>query len=431
MLLILMGCSGGSDTAVSYVMEDLQVSLSEDIPTVVVVSWTGDAGSVRFGTNERERGNTAAYQTDDGRWEAILVGIPAEREGWVKVVQGGEIVGAANVTTGEIDSRIPLPNIKEGSSEGFFMTSVLGSTEYYPVIFDGNGNLVWWHVFDGDREWYTSRVWLSHDGRRVFYNVYNTAPQQTENFSGVVSMKLDGTDIQLIELPSNHHDFWLHEDDSTISYLRYSPQKVFGETVIGDELVVWTEESDSTMLWSGWDNIALTQSDLSENPEGSFWTMANAMEYDEANDAYVLGLRNRKALVKIDGSGEQQWLLGSAQSDFAISDQFAYQHGFEILDGEILLFDNNSDDQDSSQLYRYELNEQSMTAELTWQYRPTPLQYTPYFGDIVSFSGGIASTWGTAGTLRVIDDSGEETFQVAYDPPTSIGFLRWADRIGE
>jgi hypothetical protein len=373
---------------------------------------------------------STARALDDGSWEAILVGLPAEREGWLEVIQEGAVVESATVTTGAIDSRIPVPDVITGESEGYFLTSVLGDSVYYPVIFDGEGNLVWWHVFDGEREWYTSRLWLSADGSRFYYNIYNIDPDEPDSFSGVVSLRPDGSDIELISLPNNHHDFWLH-DDGAIAYPHYNTREIEGVKVIGDELVRWNPDGSEDILWSSWETLNQDRIGSSDNPNGIFWTMANSLEYSESTASYVLGLRNQNSLIQIMEDGGLGWTLGGPVSDFSVEEPFSFQHNFELTGDEILLFDNNSDDRESesSRLMRIRLDEKTSTSDLEWVFIPTPGLYTAYFGDVVNFPGGIASSWGTGGLIRVNSDGGPDLFSIEYTSPVSVAFLRWEEAL--
>lgn len=439
MLLLLFGCrpdavpaedSGAADTqtAPSEPLSDLTVTLSESIPTVVVVSWQGEPGAVRFGLGEQERGLATAQLQEDGRHEAILVGLPGEQTGWLEVIQDGAVVAEETVTTGAVDAQIPTPDIVSGSAEGYFLVGVQGSSVYHPVIFDGQGNVVWWHIYDGDREWYTSRVWLSDDGQRLVYNAYHINPGDPDGFAGLISVRPDGTEQVLTPLINSHHDFWLHSD-GTVAFPRYDQREKLGEQVIGDELVVRGPDGTESVLWSAWDALKLTEDDLTDNPEGTFWTMANNLEYAPEDDAYVVSLRNRNSLIKVTAGGELLWTLGGAESDFTMNERFAGQHGFELESGEILLFDNNSDDRDTSRLLRLSVDEQAATALTDWVHTPDPVMYSAYFGDVLEFSGGIAATWGTGSILQVIDETGAETFRVQFDPPISLGFLQWEESL--
>src|SRR5262245_23435518 len=122
MLLFVFGCDEGAatpdDGGTPYTFADVAITPSEQIPTVLRVSFTTDApgsGWVSFGP-EGEAGWTAtATSTGEGTWEALLVGLPAATASLVTVGAGAITGPTTELTTDEAPDWIDLLEASEGT----------------------------------------------------------------------------------------------------------------------------------------------------------------------------------------------------------------------------------------------------------------------------------------------------------------------------
>lgn len=410
----------GPDTAPP--IANITATLSDEIAAVFTVTWESDLtdGIVRFGVGEQTIG-TATGALADGTWEAVVVGIPAETTGWYTVEHGETASEALPITTGGL-SGFPEPVEISGDLEGYTLTAflALGDAKMLPVILNGQGELVWWHTYDGDREWFSSRTRLSADRRSIYYNAYHITLSEPMSFAGIVKVSLDGETVETIPLPENHHDFLIHEDE-TIAYIKFDRREVDGMTVAGDAIVERAPDGTETTIWSTWDSLTWDGKGA-ERKDGMFWTLSNNLEYDADRDAYLIGSRDRDTILHIDRStGTTTWILGGDEATLTQTDAFLGQHGFHLDGDDLLVFDNRGAP-GRSRVIRYTLDSEAATT--TWIHENEPLMLTEYFGDVLPLDDDrMLVAWGRAGRLSVLDSEHNTSSVRAWTTGTEFGFV--------
>ncbi|OIP37662.1 MAG: hypothetical protein AUK47_13230 [Deltaproteobacteria bacterium CG2_30_63_29] len=131
----------------------------------------------------------------------------------------------------------------------------------------------------------------------------------------------------------------------------------------------------------------------------SDWSHLNAIEPFPNEDAVLLSSRSQHSLFKANlDTNEVVWALG-LNGEFAMdtSAYFYRQHAPEIQsNGNILLFDNGDDEhRPSSRLLELSYDETAKTAQVVWEWAPTPALYNPIWGDADRLANG--NTLGTFG----------------------------------
>lgn len=165
------------------------------------------------------------------------------------------------------------------------------------------------------------------------------------------------------------------------------------------------------------------------------WTHMNAIEPLRDEGAYLISVRNQHSLFKIDvESGDIVWRLGW-NGDFAMApeDAFYMQHSPEQQsDGTVLLFDNGLENRGQPFAYDIEsrtwsrvvqlaYDEDEMTAEVVWQYRPETDIFSNIQGDADRQPNGNVLTVFTAWTGA----RGTDYIEVTADAePTEVWWLR-------
>lgn len=411
----------GPDT--TGAITDITVSLSPEIASVFTVTWKSDLtdGVVHFGVGEQTVG-TATGVLEDGTWSAVVVGIPADTTGWYVVAHSEASSETLPITTGGLIKGFPAPVEVSGDLEGYTLTTFLarGEAKMQPVVLNGQGELVWWHTYDEDREWFSSRVRLSADQKSIYYNAYHITLSEPQSFAGIIKVSLDGTAVETIPLPENHHDFLILED-GTIAYIKFDRREVDGMLVAGDAIIERAPDGTETTIWSTWNNLTWDGKGMVRE-EGVFWTLANNLEYNADQDAYILGARDRNAIFHIDRStGATDWILGSSATTLTQTDTFLGQHGFH-LDGDDLLVFDNLGASGQSRVIRYTIASESATT--TWLHENEPLMLTEYFGDVLPLSGDrLLVAWGQGGRLSVLDSAHNTSSERAWELGTGIGFV--------
>lgn len=398
--------------------------LSQEISAVVTVTWQSnraDAGAVQFGVGEDTIGQATAALSD-GVWQAVLVGIPADTTGWFSIGHGETWSEPESITTGTT-TVLPAPVEVSGDLAGFTLTTFMapGSGKLHPVILNGQGEAIWWHTYDGDREGFSSRTVLAKDGQSIYYNVFHITLSEPRSFAGIVRASLDGETVETIDLPENHHDFLIH-DDGTIATMVFDRREVDGQNVAGDAIVEVAPDGTQVEIWNAWDHLKWDSSGTNTGG-GTFWTLANSLEYDPDRDQYLMSARDRDSIIAIDRStGTTAWILGGPDGTLATTDSFVGQHGF-ARDGDGLLVFDNRGAGDESRIIRYVIDAEAGTATTDWVHLNDPSLFTEFFGDVVPQpDGSLLLAWGLAGRLSVLDSERNTTSVRAWTNGSEFGF---------
>ena len=427
---------------------EIEVELSEVIPTVATVRWISGLDDpaqalVEFGPDTSNAYQAPVHLADDGTFEAVLVGIHPSTEAHLRVVEddGIEPYTSEDIsyTTGPAPTDLIEFNVETAGSGpsigGFFVSAQIPG---HPVIFDPEGQFVWW--FDGgdvmpDDGRFT-RAYLSHDRRSVvclWWMSWFDAGNSSE-FRLLVRVSLDGTEVEVIPVPGAHHDF-VELPDGTLTVLMYDPLEIEGEVVDGDKVVEIAPDGTETTVWSVWDHVPFDP-ELAQ-ADGQRYGHFNALDYHADTDTYTVGSRDFATLFHVDrATGETLWRIGSAESDWALllgdqTDAYSSQHQFEVLSsGElphgVLMFDNGPTGAAVTRAAEYVMDHGAGTMELSWAYQPEPPLEIYALGDVTRLpSGNTLVTWSTAGQVTEVTPAGEVVWQASMDMGGGLGYLSW------
>jgi len=438
-LLALVGCTSPLDV-------ELDVQVSEAIPTVVTVRWAPEhpgAGEMRveFGTGPTLDRQQAAILAEDGSCAATLIGLKPSTSYRLRVVEvdGGTTYASdrRTVETGPAPAGLPGLSVETSPGRtptgGFLVTSLL-STPSWAVILDGDGETVWWHTPGDDWERsFIPRAHLSHDGGHVLYEASASAlTGEDDEVVGermLVRVSLDGSQVDTVPLEGCHHDF-VELPDGTIAALVSDTREVEGESVEGDRIVEldWTGAERGS--WSVWDHLEYDPADITADDDPG-WTHANALDHDPVDDRYTLSLRNLDAILHVDRtSGEVLWQLGGVRSDFDaalnVLPLFQRQHQFERLDGSILVFDNGTVDDLRSRVVEYALDEGAMAAQRTWIHVDDPPLFSIGFGDVSRLPDDrTLITWSSPGQIDEVTADGTLVWRLNAAMGAGFGYTTW------
>ena len=418
----------------------LSATLSEAIPAVVVVNFEVEGGAgepwVRFGpADEDTRYQTTADEQDDGSWQAILVGCPAQTICSYAPGRGEAQGDSGEIATGTAPDWVEIQGEPTGDqSAGFLLTTVM-SSERAALILDLQGRLVWWYpVPDLDGGGLTTRASLAPDGRSVWFNQFDLGSSEPvdQRQARLVQVALDGSWHEILTIPDTHHDFHL-SDDGSVVWLGLEEREVEGEPLQGDRLVRRDATGEEEVLWSGWDSFTYDPESQRNSPPG-YWTLANHLEQDSAvgDDAWAIGFKNLDTIIGIDGvSGDERWRLGKEEPAIDPDTPFAGQHGFTLLDDSILLFDNQGAP-GVSRVLELTLDTSATSSDTLWEHDNG--SRTLILGDVLrTESGRTMIAWGEAGIIEEIAVDGTIVTDIRFTrdefiPP--IGFLEYQESIG-
>lgn len=436
---LALGCTDG-DAAEDAIFA-IHTALSEHIGTVATITWSADdlgaldAAYVEFGLDFSYGQVVPCDVSGDGPYEVLVWGMKPAEDYQLRVVAeaGGTTYTSAAHTliTGAAPVSLPSLSVETyGDSDmaagGFLLTTVF-TLPPAAVILDGDGDYVWWHE-DEDNHFTASRARISADRQWIYYWAPNVGGLgDWEPDQKLVRVSIDGSTVQIAELPDGHHDFYTLPDGN-LALLEYDEITVFDEPIDGDKITEMAPNGDKTQVYSVWDD--LTYEPVPMAP-GESWSHANALRYVEDQDAYYMGFRSFDGIFKIDrSSGELLWVLGGLFTDFAGTENlFSAQHGFHVLgDDRLVVFVNSEPIVAESTVMEIVIDEGAMTAELVWEYRPDPKMFSHSLGDVWRFdSGNTLVTFSNSGQIDEVDESGELLWRLNAGLGGALGYSEYLE----
>ncbi|MCK6526869.1 aryl-sulfate sulfotransferase [Myxococcota bacterium] len=426
----------GDDDAAPGV--SVSATVSPVIPTVVTAEVSVDGGSaqqawIEIGPDEGYGRTVPLDVSGPAPWSTWILGLKPSRT-WhlraVAVVEGEERASADQVVeTGSPPGTLAGLGLSgsdpAAAHEGFIVTSFMGEPST-AVILDRDAEPVWWYGPGGTE--LISRAVPSRDGRSIlFIRGVLEVPDQA-----IVRVSFDGADVEATPTPGAHHDF-VELPGGTYAALVTDPREVEGKTVDGDRIVEFGPGGEQTAIWSVWDTFEF--SEASDHLAGTTWSHANALDYDEDEDAYSVSLLGLDAIVRVDrATGESFRIVGGRLSDFATpggeTRLFENQHQFEI-DGDVLrVFDNGTPSSLDSRAREYLLDDSTGTADLVWSYGATPPLYCYNLGDVFRMEDGhTLVNFGVLGQLDEVDEDGEVLWRINLDLGAAFGYTTYLESL--
>jgi len=436
--VLLLGAVACGDPVIdSRRPSHVEATVSEDIETVVKLEWQTQEptrGYVEYGTT-RELGLETPLEADETRdHAALLLGLTQETVVYYRVVSwDGDSAGASDIgsiETGRVPADIPEMEVEGDGHDDFIVVPVLGNTSAVTIL-NPAGDIVWYHTEDRDLDFYRAR--LSLDGTSVIYNAASVSGDPAED-SELVKVALDGSETTSIPVPLLAHDFveFRDGDETRLAAMVVEYREIDGNEVRGDRIVEIDEDGNQKTVFSVFDcfDPAVDQGDSSEQG----WTFANALDYDGAEDAYYLGLRNFSSIVKVPrATGECEWVLGTTASTFEFasgSARFLHQHQFQVNGNRILVMDNDGALETESRVLEYELDFEAGVATEVWSYVADPSVYTFVLGEPQRFADGSTFiNWSAAGQLERLDENDERVWKLNTRAGYVFGFHQLADTL--
>ncbi len=415
---------GESTPAPSAAPQDVIAEPGEDIATVITVRWSTNEttrGYVRYGTSEEMLHETPLETEETQEHSRVLLGLTAETPYYYQVVSGegasSETSAVETVETGPLPTGMPTLSHEGEGHDQYTILPVLGTTTAI-LILNSDGQIVWYHTDDRELDFYRAR--LSRDGSTLLYNAASISGDPADD-SELVRIALDGSSSSSLPVPLLAHDF-VELPDGTLAAIVVEYMDFDGSSLRSDSIVEVDPDGTQTTVWRATDcfDPAEVQGDDMEHG----WTFANALDHDEVEDVFYLGMRNFSSIAKIDrASGACEWVLGGAASTFdfaAGSARFLHQHQFDVLGDHIVVLDNEGSLENESRVLEYELDLDANVATEVWSYVADPSVSTFVLGEPTRLDNGDTFVnWSTAGQLERVTASGESIWKVN----TGAGFV--------
>ncbi len=435
-LLGSLGCNAGDDSFTELPEVQSSALVSPWVPSVVTTTFTSnrdelDGPVVEYGYSEEYGHEIVPTLVEEGRYEAVLLGLTADTEVFYKLTAayGGEPIDTRghSIWTGAWETPPPQVEVDAVGSGGFVVTRVLDEP-YGAAVLDDLGEYVWWYANPaGDPSPIHRVVWLPDEQQVVIQMVVTSAG--STKFE-VRRLSVDGT---LIERISDHSGF-VHDlvalPDGAVALLDADEREFEGETFVGDRLVEIAADGGETVVWSSWDHA---DPDLEDPPEeGKSFSGASALAYDEADELYHVSLSRLGVVLAVDRtSGQQMKVLGGPDTDVLLGDGsgdlFGEPCGVDGLPDGILAFDH--DGEGTGRALEYAID--GTSAELVWERNGDAGVAWDGKGDVLRLpTGGTLISWGQAGQIEELAADGSVARTFTFELGTRTGYLDWVETLG-
>ncbi len=417
---------GGSDTEQEVdtdILGDAQfevkVSVSPAIGTVGIVEWSVDktveSAAIDFGrsSDSFELRAPSELTALDGKFRTVLLGMKASSTYSLRITARADgikyVSDVYTVSTGPQPSALPtvsVTNYNAAASFGGFTVTCNGAgsgvgadNDSWAFIFDKDGDMVWWYDLTDTVAAECTRARMSFDGKYMWAgNFSNVSPD-----GALLRIPMDGVgDPDMYSFPGRNHDFAVLPND----HILFQEQKNGGgydggSTFGGSEGADYIRELDpetgqAFTLYDEEDDFAT----LLEEVNGSAHT--NFVTYVPGLNAVAFSMRHCSTIAMLSyPDAEIIGIFGGADSWFSEMN-WDYQHGFEIVGNELLVFNNGSDFfGGTAHVLRFTFDLESRSATRTLDYSGGASSAA--FGDVQLLpNGNIFITYSTSGVFQEI-----------------------------
>lgn len=271
------------------------------------------------------------------------------------------------------------------------------SVASYLIVMDSQGNLL--HL----REWYGSSYLGS-----VNYIAPDTLLYQGEGDSVVHFWNFSSGNVTDFQNVAGHHDVEYNPINNTFLTLNKYVREINGTSYLFDKIVEFNATGAALWTWDTYDHIPISQQsiyNLTTRVNGQTvvdFTHANSLQWYYNESIIYLNCRHTNTFYKINQTtGDIIWSCGEfgnftlldAQGNQVKSLWYGCHDLRQVAPDVFAMFNNdfgnitNFDDNHSSML-EVTLNEQNMTAYVSWNWiAPTEL-YSPYWGSMTRLPNG-------------------------------------------
>lgn len=434
--------SGGDGPGQAAAAFTVTSSLSSVIPTVGIVEWSVDVpveeAVIEFG---REAGNweyQAPVDLQEPTHRTLLLGMkPNTTYSFQIVVTSGSNTVRSEVqtlATGFLPNGLPpvVVTDHDGSAlYGGFTTNCTGMTSgtgmgnsgsNWAFIIDRDGDYVWAYNLAETPAASCSRARMSFDGKHMWAgNFSNVSPD-----GALTRVSMDGMDpVENYSIPGRHHDFTVLPNNHVLYYEQENGGGYTNNSE-GPDIIkeLDPETGESTLIYH--EN---TDFEVQITESGAH---TNQINYVPHLNAISFSLRHTSTIGLITyPEGSLLGVFGGPISDFEIS--WDIQHGHEVLEDTILIFNNNGSNNGSSVIeFEYDLT--NHTATKVFDYSSGLMSMA--FGDVKRLKNGNSHiTYSSAGVIHEISGSGQllremtidailgytEHRKTLYGPPPPVG----------
>ncbi len=417
---------------------EINLSIHDDIPTMVLVSWETDQPGeswVEYGNSGVLDLTTPVYEPSTQHEFALLGLGPLEDIQLMACTDSGDdiLTGWGEISTNNMPSTLPNLQVTTyhqdlADPQPYLLGSVVG--EYNVLyIMDRNGEWSWYA--DQEDDTFTIHTAPLSDGGGMLHNIFPWPMMASE--VKLRSTTLDGRWQEQWDTPGAHHGFAQLPDGNIaliVSDVRdwLSTETGEVEQVGGDAIVEMAPDGSTTEVFSTWDAL---EPFIHENWDMDYlttgvrdWTHANAIYYYEGTDTYLFSLGNIDTILEIDRSDGQVLRSFGFDAEYSFapgSPAFDFQHDPQWTDQGTLLM-NSLHEHVRNIAIEYRVDDTNHLLEEIWSYGKSEDIYAFAMGQVSRLSNGNTLVgFGTAGILREITPKGQVAWELLGGAGTWFG----------
>lgn len=420
-------------------ISSVEASISDEMPTVIIVDWTtteAAVGRAEFGESD-EYGLISPWESQPStEHRTLLLGNPPLTEiHFTVVADDGETEhrgGDRILETGGVASALPSLTLEPGPgarSDGYVLVPIMtgdgeGALSGVAVL-DAQGRYVWHRMVDEGMV--PMRARRSRDGAAVLFNA-GPAKESEVDFWAIYRVDWEGHQIHAFEAPDLHHDF-TELPQGGYAYLGSDFQTLGEITILLDTIVEIAQDGSLTEVWHLDEHLEAfgLDPDPADYSDGDSIGHANSIDYIEDDDAYLVSFAQLGSFALIDrSSGALLWVLGGDGSTLNYDDNNMPHwraHDTDLLGDSLLMFINDTAQEECSQLWEVELDLDTMEAVRTWRYLQEPCYFNYAMGSVDRlWNDHILAAWSLAGRVEELNSQGEVTWSVQAQVGAGFGY---------
>jgi len=404
----------------------LSLSLSEAIATVGIAEFSAtgviDAARIEFGRQAGSYEFSAPVDLTEPNYRTLLLGMKESTTYYVQVFaeSGGDTLTSEVLTldTGALPNATPTVTVNDINPSALYggftvnCTGVggVGGTQGSGVAFiiDQDGDAVWSVELAGTPVSGCSRARMSFDGKDMWIgNFSNVSPD-----GALMRLSMDGLTSETFSFPGRHHDFTVLPNNNILFQEQENGGMGRGGADEGPDLI---KELDV--------NTGIARLLYHENTDFSVQISesgahTNYIKYVPHLNAISFSMRHTSTIAvitypEVGATAELLMVFGGPLNDFDFS--WEYQHGHELLENSILIFNNTAADSfGESAVLEYEYDLTAGTGTQVMNYLSG--NSSGAFGDVQRLpNGNTFITYSTAGIWHEIDASGALLREMSTD----------------
>lgn len=407
---------------------DVVLGVTEAAPTVLSGAVTPDCAREAFvALRLPDDGGREIAVPADGR--VLVPGLLPDHDGEAELLDlQGDVVARIPYRTGPLPEWAPGVELTGDVVDWGWTFTSRGVADWTPVLLGPEGQLEWWADLSLARPSLAelglegaaiTRVRPREDGRGVWLLAFPVLSSGGDG-SGlpldtgrVFAVDWDGV-VEVVDLPSLHHDFLLRDGD--LVALAWDPRDSDGGPLVGDTLVGPGAPSD----WSSFDSFDLPLEPGSTADGVAYWSLCNALAHDPATDRLAVGCKDLSSIALIDGD-ELTTLGGLTLLGGSLP---VHQHGIDFTDEGLLVFDNGPDGA-PSRVVEYAIDLAAGTIDERWSVTADPPRHGAVLGDARRLDDGHTRiAWAAEGAIADVDADGTERGRVDLGAGVFVGYLQ-------